>query len=486
MSIHGPILRRLATHPRRVALIDDNGSHSGFKILWAAHHMAAAIDKSCKSDTVGVLLPTGAGSAIAVLAGWMLGRTVVPLNYLLKREELEYVVADCGADTVLTAGAMLDFMGYEPGGVELIRVEELPFKKVPRPRIPKGARDDDLALLLYTSGTSGKPNGVMLSHGNITANISQVQRWVGFTTDDVMLGVLPQFHSFGLTVMTLLPLTLGCRAVYSARFVPNKIIGLLRTHRPTVFIGIPSMFNALMSVKNAVPDDFKSLRYAVSGGEPLPDDVFERFRERFGVTISEGYGLTETAPATNWCRPQEWRRHSVGPALPDVDQRVVDMDTGEYLREGEGEVVMRGPNIMKGYYKLEEETAKAFDKNGYFKTGDIGKIEDGHLYITGRLKEMMIIGGENVFPREIEEALNKHPSVHDSGVVGQTDPMRGEVPVAFVELEEDARFDEAALKEHCRGLIAGYKVPREIHLLDELPRNPTGKIMRRELKAPDS
>jgi long-chain acyl-CoA synthetase len=296
--------------------------------------------------------------------------------------------------------------------------------------------------------------------------------------------VLPQFHSFGLTALTLLPLTLGSRTIYSARFIPHRIVKLIREHRPTVLIAIPSMYNALLFVKDAAAEDFSQLQFIVSGGEPLPQAVFDGFQKRFGKVINEGYGLTETAPVTNWCRPFEFRRGSVGHALPGIDQRIVDVNSRAVLGPNQdGEVIMKGPNIMRGYFKLPQETGAAFDENGFFKTGDIGRLdEDGHLYITGRLKEMIIVGGENVFPREIEEALNLHPAVGASGVIGRMDPMRGELPVAFVELKEGQKADEKALLIWCRERLAGYKVPSEIHIVPALPRNPTGKIMRRELK----
>ncbi|MCA9299993.1 MAG: AMP-binding protein, partial [Phycisphaerales bacterium] len=256
----------------------------------------------------------------------------------------------------------------------------------------------------------------------------------------------------------------------------------LREHRPTVFVGIPSMYNALLRSKSATPEDFASLRLPVSGGEPLPREVADRFHERFGVRILEGYGLTETSPVASVCLPEEWRRGSVGRALPGVRIRI--MENGTELPPGsDGEIRLEGPNIMRGYYRLPEETATAFDARGAFRTGDIGRLDlDGHLYITGRLKEMMIVGGENVFPREIEEVLNQHPSVADAGVTSRVDPVRGEVPIAFVELAEGCDFDETSILEHCRANLAGYKVPREIRDVEALPRNPTGKILRRALK----
>lgn len=484
LSIHWPILRQLLSRPRRVFTVDDRGVTRGIELLVGMMHVAAAVRSRCDSRTLGLLIPTSGAFPVAALAGWSLGKVVVPLNYLLKREELDYVVADSGMDTVVASRALVDFMGFRPKVKNLILLEDIAFRSVPEPLVPASARDEDLGVLLYTSGTSGKPKGVMLSHGNVTANVGQVRGYIDITDDDIILGVLPQFHSFGMTVLTLMPLMGGLKSVYTARFVPHKLVKLIREHRPTVFVAIPSMYNAILSVKDATPADFASLRFVVSGGEPLPEATFTRFRERFGVTVNEGYGLTETSPVSNWCRPDEWRAGSVGRALPEIEQRVVDANTGAVLGIGQdGEVQMRGPNVMQGYYRLPEESRAAFTDDCFFKTGDMGQIDDdGHLRITGRIKEMLIVGGENVFPREIEEVLNRHESIAASGVVGRTDPMRGEVPVAFVEMKEGFVLDEGALKRWCREFLAGYKVPDEVRHMEPLPRNATGKIMRKELK----
>lgn len=478
-----PIIRTCLRNARRTLIVDDRREYRGAEILVAALHVAAEIERRSQTQTVGLLLPTSGAFPICALAGWMLGRTIVPLNYLLKPDELQYVIDDCGCDTIVTVGPMLDFLGVRPRVEHLVMMESIDFKGMPDLRWPARSRPDDLACLLYTSGTSGKPKGVMLSHCNLLSNVRQCLEHVGLRDEDVLLGVLPQFHSFGLTVLTILPLVRGLRAIYTARFVPQHVMRLLREHRPTMFVGIPSMYNALLAVKQAEPADFASLRFTVSGGEPLPEDVFERFRERFGVTICEGYGLTETSPVTNWCRPEDWRRRSVGTPVPRVEQIIVDPASGKVLPQGrEGEVHVRGPNRMLGYFNLPAETAQAITPEGWFRTGDMGRFDkDGHLSITGRIKEMLIVGGENVFPREIEEVINRHPSVHASAVIGMTDPMRGEVPVAFVELEEGATFDERSILSLCRDQLAGYKVPRDIRVLDALPRNPTGKIQRRQL-----
>lgn len=484
MSVHWPIIRRCLRNPRRIATVDDRGSRKAIEILVGALYIAEYLAAHCRTSTVGVMLPTGAGTPVAALAAWMLGKTVVPLNYLLKPEELQYVIDNCGTDTLLTAGPMLDFMGFTPRVKKLVKLETLEFKGMPDPRWPASASDEDLAILLYTSGTSGRPKGVMLTHGNIAANMRQIYAYAKFQPTDTMLGVLPQFHSFGLTALTLLPLTVGMKVVYTARFMPPRIIKLMREHRPTIMVAIPSMYGALLSAKDAKAEDFASLRYTVSGGEPLSDAVATQFYERFGVRLNEGYGLTETSPVTNLCLPQEYRPHSVGRALPEIEERIVDLNTLEPLPVGQdGEVWIKGPNVMRGYYGLIEETAKAITPDGFFRTGDIGRQDaDGHLYITGRFKEMLIVGGENVFPREIEEVLDKHPAVQASGVVGVRDPMRGELPMAFIELREGQSFDKSALQAHCRASLAGYKVPSDIRVLEALPRNPTGKIMRRELK----
>lgn len=506
MSVHWPIFRQLLRRPFRTFIVDDRRSYRGIDLLAGSLFAAEAIAARSKTQNVAIMLPTTGAFPIAALAAWMLGKTVVPLNYLLKPEELRFILEDCGADTVVTVGPMLEYLQTAHKdervdaegvpewlrGTGVLRLDKLDYTSVPEFRLPALARDEDLALLLYTSGTSGKPKGVMLTHGNVTANIEQIVEWVGFTHREVLAGVLPQFHTFGLTALTLLPLTVGCKVVYTARFIPAKIVKLIREHGATALIAIPSMYNALLHVKDAGPEDLKSLKYTVSGGEPLPGAVFEGFRERFGITLNEGYGLTETAPVSNWCRPHEFRLRSVGRALPRISERIVDIETGQDLPPGrDGEVRIKGPNVMRGYYRRPAETAAVFDDRGYFRTGDIGRMdEDGHLYITGRLKEMIIVGGENVFPREIEEVLNRHPSVKDSGVVGMMDGIRGELPVAYVEMREDPNgpegtklpFDEKELLRWCRENLAGYKVPRHIRALPALPRNPTGKVLRRELK----
>jgi long-chain acyl-CoA synthetase len=290
----------------------------------------------------------------------------------------------------------------------------------------------------------------------------------------------------------LLPLAVGAKVVYTARFVPGKVVGLIRTHRPTVIMAVPSMYGALLSVKSGKPEDFTSIRLPVSGGEPLPEEVYNQIRERFGIKLLEGYGLTETSPATNWSLPALATRYSVGTPLPGVRNLIVDDHDKPVPTGTDGHILIAGPVVMKGYHNLPQLDHDVFVRltdpldgvtKRFFRTGDIGKVDDiGRLFITGRHKEMMIIGGENVFPREIEEVLNLHPSVRSAAVIGKADPSRGEVPIAFVELAEGQTFDETALRTHCKEHLAGFKVPRKIICKDELPKNPTGKIQRKELQ----
>ncbi len=484
MRIALDILRNLVLHPGALLAVDDQRSWKAWHLYLGALHVARAIERTSSAPHVGIILPTSGLFPVAALGTWILGRTIVPLNYLLKEQELAYVIRDAGLDTIVTVGPMLEHIAALPADVRQVRLDELQYKGFPPLRRARRRPDDQLAALLYTSGTSGRPKGVMLSAANLAANVRQCEEWVGFTRRDSLLGVLPQFHSFGLTVLTLLPLVIGCKVVYTARFVPRRILSLLREHRPTALVAIPSMYNVLLTTRSAEPEDFRSLRFVVSGGEPLPRSVAEGFLDRFGVTINEGYGLTETSPVTNWCRPGEHRPGSVGRALPGVEIAIVDPE-GHRLGPGQdGEIRIKGPNVMRGYYRLPEQTSAVFDADGYFRTGDMGRVDgDGHLYITGRIKEMLIIGGENVFPREIEEVLNADPSVKDSAVIGVQDPSRGEVPLAFVELAEGAIFDETHLRSWCRDRLAHYTVPREIRVVEALPRSPTGKILRRQLAA---
>ena len=501
MSLLGLILRQAIKSPRHTAVIDDNRTYTYARLVGGALCVADHIDRLMAARHVGILLPTSGAFTFTLLGAWLSKRVAVPLNYLLSPQELNYVIRDSGIDTIFTTDLLLNYLGQLcgeeglakaiPDNIQIVKLEELNFCRFPPLRWPPRYCDDDLAVILYTSGTIGNPKGVMLSHGNLHSNVDAGIEHARITRADIFLGVLPQCHSFGLTALTLIPLRVGATVVYAARFIPRKIVNLIRIHKPDIFMAVPSMYGALLTVKEAKPDDFSSIRFAVSGGEPLPDATLDRYRDRFNLQLLEGYGLTETSPVANWATHDRYKRHSVGLALPGVTEIVVDQKDQILPANHDGEILIAGPNIMQGYYNLPDQTNEVFIKfnlpnrgqTKMFRTGDIGHLdEEGYLFITGRKKEMLIIGGDNVFPREIEEVLNRHESIKDSAVIGKSDGMRGEVPIAFVEVNEDEKFDESQIRNHCRQILAQFKVPRKIYVIKELPRSPSGKILRRHLK----
>lgn len=495
MGLTTEILRHAITSPGRIAVVDDLGKWSYGRLAAGAMFLAQAIDRLTDRPTVGVLLPAGGVTPMAILAAWLSGRAAVPYNFLLRREELHHVVRDSGADVVVTSGMFLKFIGGRealPPEVNVIEIESVDFTGFPPLRWPPHVSEDDPAVILYTSGTAGQPKGVVLTHGNLQHNTAAAVVHAKLSSADVFLGVLPQFHSFGLTALTVLPLILGAKVVYSARFMPRRLVELIRQHRPQVFMAVPSMYGAILGVKELTADDLKSVRLLISGGEPLPQAMFEEYQARLNARVLEGYGLTETSPIVSWCTPHAWRRKSVGTLLPGVEVAIVDELDRALPVGAEGEILVAGPSIMKGYWKQPDATDKAIRSLNFphtrttrwFRTGDLGRLDDaGFLYITGRKKEMLKVAGEMVIPREIEEALNKHPSVKAAAVIGKPDDVRGEVPVAFVETREGEKFDEQTLRNWCRDNLAAFKLPREIRHVETLPRNATGKILRRELKA---
>jgi long-chain acyl-CoA synthetase len=495
-SLLSTILWRGVRSPFRTAIVDDQRTSHYLRLALAVFHLARLIRRSTDNPHVGVMLPTGGAMPTCILGAWQARRVPIPLNFLLGNEELRYVIEHSGIDTLLTATPMVDFVGGRsalPDKLNVVLLDKQKWGKVPPVRWPRNPADDEVATILYTSGTSGKPKGVVLTQGNLRSNVVAAIKHAKLKQADTFLGVLPQFHSFGLTALTLIPLSLGAKVVYTARFVPKKILDLAREHRPDVFLAVPSMYNALLNAKEASPEHMKSVRMPISGGEPLPEAVRVGCREKLGIRLLEGYGLTETSPVVSWCAPHSARDGSVGQVLPDVEVLIVDEHNQPLPPGQDGEILIAGPNVMRGYYKQDELTREVMIDlpspalggriRPFFRSGDIGRLDaDGFLAITGRKKEMLIIGGLNVFPRDIEEVLNRHESVKDSAVIGRPDDMRGEVAVAFVEIREGQPFDEAALRAWCREHLAGYKVPREILRVESLPRSPTGKILRRKLK----
>ncbi|MFH1746996.1 MAG: AMP-binding protein [Planctomycetota bacterium] len=449
--------------------------YASFQAL--AGGLAGQIANQTTQPHVGILTPSSTAGAVAIFACWYAGKTPVPLNFLLGPAELAHIIRDAELDLVVT------IQHFEPtataAGLKTILLNSETL--LPGACDPPDVAPDDLATLIYTSGTSGKPKGVRLSFDNLLNNVRASITHARIDPTQIFLSVLPQFHSFGFTALTVLPLMLGATVHYLPRFSPAAMTGLIAEKKITILIAIPSMLAAVANMKKITPATFSSLKLTISGGEPLPPRVYDAFRERFGITILEGYGMTESSPIISLNTPWGQRIGSVGQAIPGLTVTAVD-ETGHELPPGQtGELTVRGHCVMLGYHNQPEVTAATI-REGTLYTGDVGHLdEDGYIFITGRAKEMIIVGGENVFPREIEDVLNEHSAVAETAVIGVQDEVRGELPVAFVILKEHAQTTETELRDFCRQRLAGYKVPRRITITTELPRSPTGKILKRAL-----
>ncbi len=342
-------------------------------------------------------------------------------------------------------------------------------------------------MILYTSGTTGQPKGAELTHFNLSTNVEVLcTDLMELTPDDVIFGGLPLFHSFGQTCTLNAAITSGATLSLLPRFDPTQALQLLAGHRATVFAGVPTMYGALLAHPDRRSYDVSALRVCVSGGSAMPVEVLRGFEEAFGCKVLEGYGLSETSPVASFNHPDRDRKPgSIGTPIRGVQMRVVD-DQGRDVPQGEvGEIVIRGDNIMKGYWQRPQETAAAIP-DGWFRSGDMGRIdEDGYFAIVDRKKDLIIRGGYNVYPREVEEVLYEHPAVAEAAVIGVADAQLGEEVAAAVALKPGATVDPDELRDHVKSLVAAYKYPRKVWIVDELPKGPTGKILKRAIVPPD-
>jgi long-chain acyl-CoA synthetase len=479
-----PLFAHARNTPHDVAVIDEKGQYTFAQLAAAAAGLGLYLSIQTDRPRVGLLLPPGAGFVASFYGTLLSGKGVVPINYLLGDREVAHVIADSGIDTVVTIPQLAPRLkDAELKVIDLTQLPQTPPASI-KPNFPS-PNPDDLAVLLYTSGTSGLPKGVILTYGNLQSDVDAAIEAAQLQHGHKFLGVIPLFHAFGLTAGMLAPIQLGAPVVYIARFSPVAMHHAIRDHKLSIVFGVPAMYGALANLKNASADDFASCYAMLSGGDALPSKIREGFLARFGKPILEGYGLSETSPVVALNVPHAQRPGSVGLPVPGAEIRIVD-DHGKTLgREQEGEIWLRGPMIMKGYHNLPNETAAALTADGFFKTGDLGKIDaDGYVYITGRKKDLIIVSGEKAVPREIEEAINLHPAVAESAVVGKKDPSRGEVVVAFVTLKPEQQATPDQIRTFARDQnLATFKVPREVYVVDELPRSPTGKVLKRELVA---
>jgi long-chain acyl-CoA synthetase len=464
-----------------IAIVDDHGTYTYKQLAAMAAGLGMYLSFQTRQPRVGLLLPPGAGFVASFYGTLLAGKTVVPINYLLGEKEIAHIIQDSGIDTVITIPFFAPRLKDLPLNViDLTKLPQNP--QAVQPKFPSPL-PNDVAVLLYTSGTSGMPKGVLLTYDNFQSDIDAAIEAAQLKHQHTFLGIIPLFHSFGITAMMLAPIQLGAKIIYIARFSPVATLNAIREHKVSIFFGIPSMFAAIARLKNAQPDDFSQMYAIISGGEPLPAVLREGFKQKFGVPIHEGYGLTETSPVVALNTPQVNRPGSVGKMVPRAEARITD-DDGNALPQGQiGEIWLKGPMIMQGYHNLPNETSSVLTPDGYFKTGDLGMIDpDGFLHITGRKKEMIIVAGEKAFPREIEDILLQHPAVSEAAVVGKKDPQRGEVVVAFVIPKEGQTLQPEDLRDFARTHgLAQWKVPREVFVVPDLPRNPTGKVLKREL-----
>lgn len=422
-----------------------------------------------EGSVLAVMLPNRVELVVAILAAWRLGGIATPVNPAFTAAEADFQINDCDAHLVINESA-----GSPSAGRPAIHVDEL-VGPGPGPA-PVTLTKDHVALLIYTSGSTGKPKGVMLDHANIDAMTTAFVDHVELTQQDHSLLILPLFHVNALMLGTFSPFRVGAQTSIVGKFSVSRFFEHVEELRPTYFSSVPSILSMLVALPDDVQPDTSSLRFAGCGAAPLSEELMTRAQERFGIVIVEGYGLTE-ATCASAVNPLRGRRKlgTVGPAM--ARQRIEIMSpTGEILPRGErGEVVISGPVVMRGYLNLPEVTAQTI-VDGWLHTGDVGILDDdGYLRIVGRIKDMIIRGGENIYPKEIESVLTAFDGVLDAAVVGRPHAILGEVPVAYIQAYPGAVLDVGGLAAHCRRNLAKMKVPELITLVEELPKNPVGK-----------
>ena len=490
---------RADASPEKVFLFSEaDGRRFTYREFDAAVNRAANMLSSHgvgKGDVVSLLLPNSAEYVVSYLACFKLGALAGPVNSLLKPEEMAYVVGNSEAKLILYSTQFDEQVSELKREVTSLRAAVI-FDD--ERAATEGQKDgpgawgetvltrDDEAIIIYTSGTTGRPKGCLLTHGNLLANARQIVEWLGFDEDDRLLTVMPLFHMNAVSVTTVSALYAGGSTVTSARFSASRFWQTVSEYRITSFGSVATMLSMLLKTyPDGVPEGLSTgrLRFAMCGSAPVPAEVMRRFEETFNCLVVEGYGLSESTCRSTFNPPDKSRRPgSCGMPIGN-EMRVVDEEDNP-LPDGEaGEIVMRGENIFKAYFKNEEATARAF-RGGWFHTGDVGfRDPEGFYHIIDRQSDMIIRGGENIYPREIDELLYKHPSVAEAAAFGVPDPLYGEDVAAFVVLKEGRAASGAEIAAYCREHLADYKCPKTVRVVASLPKGPTGKVLKRELQA---
>ncbi|MDQ6777920.1 MAG: long-chain fatty acid--CoA ligase [Actinomycetota bacterium] len=487
-----------ARDPNRIAVRLDDGTHAPLDVSYGLLDGATALMAGVLAekgigpgDRVGIMLPNVPYFAVCYYGVLRAGGVVVPMNVLLKQREVAFYLRDPEAKLLLAWHGFAEDAqaGAEEAGVECVLVEPGEFEQLlgaTKPRAEVADTDgSDTAVILYTSGTTGTPKGAELTHSNLKRNCEIARGLFGLGAEAITLGALPLFHSFGQTCGLNATIAGGGMLTLIPRFDPAKALEIIARDRVSVFEGVPTMYNAMLHCPDASSYDTSTLQVCASGGSAMPVEVMHGFEEKFGCKVLEGYGLSETSPVASFNHPDRERKAgSIGTPVEGVEMKVVD-DEGHDLATGEvGEIVVRGHNVMKGYWNRPEATAEAI-REGWFHTGDMAKVdEDGYFFIVDRKKDMIIRGGYNVYPREIEEVLYEHPAVREVAVVGVPHDELGEEIGAAVALKDGADVTTEELRQHVKGQVAAYKYPRLVWLVEDLPKGPTGKILKREIERP--
>ena len=466
---------RAADNPLGSAVADDDTDLNNTKFLDAVARAAAVLAGRgvAAGEVVAIMLPNTAGFVVSLFAAWRLGAAVTPINPALQPAEVRYQLADAGAKALIAEAAP----GFDAEVPAVVSTSELAGGDPAQATEPPQGPDDALALLIYTSGTTGRPKGVMLDHANLDAMCRSTIEAFALTRADHSLLILPLFHVNGIVVGTLSPLLAGGRATVAGRFRPATFFDRVEASRPTYFSAVPTIYTMLCGLPADVTPDTSSVRFAICGAAPASVELIERFESRYHIAIIEGYGLSEGSCASTvnpLAGPH--KPGTVGRPLPGQTIRLVDA-SGRPVPHGEaGEVVIKGPNVMRGYLNRPEETAKTI-VDGWLHTGDVGRFdEDGYLVLVDRAKDMIIRGGENIYPREIEAVAHQLAQIAEAAVVGRAHQVYGEEPVLFVSTHPDTTLSVESIDAHLRGQLSKYKLPVQITVLETLPKNPVGKI----------
>jgi len=508
MNLSQSVYERAMNQPDKSAYIFLNESVSYGELEHSVATFAGALQDLGvkKGDHMGLLVGNTPHFLITLYASWRLGAVVVPMNPTYTPKELSYIIQNSDAKVLVGLDKLAPLFAQretlfpnietviacetdEESVKQCLQLKNPPylFKSLMGKATP--VKDtvhldkDDNAIILYTSGTTGLPKGAMLTHENVYSNARDIGTYLQMTADDRVVATLPIFHVFALTVVVNAPLHRGATILLEPQFSPEKVLHTIREQKATVFAGVPTMYNFIYQYEGATREDYESIRLSISGGASLPVSLLENFEEKFDTRISEGYGLSEASPVTCF-NPLDRERipGSIGMSIVNVENKVVDEDGYEVAKGEVGELISKGPNIMKGYYKMPDETAKTI-KDGWLYTGDMAREdEEGYFYIVDRKKDLIIVGGYNVFPREVEEILYSHPDIVEAAVVGMPQDDLGEEVHAHVVLKPGSNLSEQDIISFCSENLVKYKLPSTVHFKDDLPKGPTGKILKKDLR----